>query len=577
MIHLRLLHVRIEPVEPSDRSVMGACHIFQIAHRSNDKQKSTSATMVSKYNRRRNGNNKRSKWPYIIAGIVILVAILWKDAAETSVNEQCTLILAESAIPNAGFGIFTLTPIVDGQSVNHGELVIQVPDLLAEYKREWNLLLDRYMWDSKNGGGGSESARGTTSVHSIMAGIGMLSNGHPQWVNVGSVFPDVDNGGISRHSSPGAGGSTHYHNVKWIATRLVNAGEEILLHYGSNYDSKITYGQHDVPRKPVEHLRETGMCLDNIRPGDSPILHAGRGAFANRPIANGTLIAPAPLAVFVNKDALRTSRIVTDPLTHEKRKVRGQQLMLNYCFGHPNSSMLFYPYSSIVNFINHDSIQPNARLKWSESPLHSGREWLNWTLEEVKQISLNRTGLLLEIVATRDIQQGEEILLDYGSEWETAWNEHVANWKPAAAEDDYTYASNVDLDSLLNSNLDSLSSLPSNLQVMCRYHYSERAHEAGGDGSFSVRWKESVSAIKTLRPCRIIRKDASGGFTAEMFNLGNDDAIPEQFMPHVVTDIPRSVIEVRDKPYHSDQHLEFAFRHEIGIPDEIFPKQWMDL
>lgn len=251
--------------------------------------------------------------------------------------------------------------------------------------------------------------------------------------------------------------------------------------------------------------------------------------------------------------------------------------MLNYCFGHPNSSMLFYPYSSIVNFINHDSIQPNARLKWSESPLHSGREWLNWTLEELKQISLNRTGLLLEIVATRDIQQGEEILLDYGSEWETAWNEHVANWKPAAAEDDYTYASNVDLDSLLNSNLDSLSSLPSNLQVMCRYHYSERAHEAGGDGSFSVRWKESVSAIKTLRPCRIIRKDASGGFTAEMFNLGNDDAIPEQFMPHVVTDIPRSVIEVRDKPYHSDQHLEFAFRHEIGIPDEIFPKQWMDL
>jgi hypothetical protein len=28
--------------------------------------------------------------------------------------------------------------------------------------------------------------------------------------------------------------------------------------------------------------------------------------------------------------------------------------------------------------------------------------------------------------------------------------------------------------------------------------------------------------------------------------------------------------------YTTDQHLENAFRHEIGIPDAIFPDQWKD-
>ena len=36
--------------------------------------------------------------------------------------------------------------------------------------------------------------------------------------------------------------------------------------------------------------------------------------------------------------------------------------------------------------------------------------------------------LLLDVVATKDIQPGEEVFLDYGDEWEEAWNNHVKNW-----------------------------------------------------------------------------------------------------------------------------------------------------
>ena len=44
-----------------------------------------------------------------------------------------------------------------------------------------------------------------------------------------------------------------------------------------------------------------------------------------------------------------------------------------------------------------------------------------------------------------------------------------------------------------------------------------------------------------------------------------------------VDDVPREAIYFVNKPYTSDQHIESAFRHMIHIPDDMFPKNWMDL
>jgi hypothetical protein len=38
--------------------------------------------------------------------------------------------------------------------------------------------------------------------------------------------------------------------------------------------------------------------------------------------------------------------------------------------------------------------------------------------------------------------------------------------------------------------------------------------------------------------------------------------------------VPRSALSFFDKPGRTDMHLPNAFRHAIGIPDDIFPKQW---
>jgi hypothetical protein len=38
--------------------------------------------------------------------------------------------------------------------------------------------------------------------------------------------------------------------------------------------------------------------------------------------------------------------------------------------------------------------------------------------------------------------------------------------------------------------------------------------------------------------------------------------------------VPRSALRFVDRPYATDLHLAAAFRHPIGIPDEIFPSMW---
>ena len=44
-----------------------------------------------------------------------------------------------------------------------------------------------------------------------------------------------------------------------------------------------------------------------------------------------------------------------------------------------------------------------------------------------------------------------------------------------------------------------------------------------------------------------------------------------------IEDMPRSAITFADMDYSKDQYLRGTFRHEIRVPDGIFPKEWMDL
>lgn len=546
--------------------------------------------------RQKSNNSKSLVWPTVLAAVAILVGIAWNDQAKekrtqrkipSSVNERiqasepikkdddtyyCEVVMAESAFPHKdrGWGMFTLVPVDPGDPVFYGELAIQLTDLmLPKYRDDIRIIFNDYVWSEFVGGGVSEGS----SVYSALPGIGSLANGHADLTNVSPYVPDVNNAELTRDASPGAGAITHYHNQFWRArSRPLSAGDEIVVDYGSQWTGRVSYDQHGPPRRSVNELRETGICLANIRPQQSTNVEAGRGAFAVRFLKEGTVIAPAPLITINSREALAVLRNGTD------MDINGQQLLLNYCFGHKNSSLLFFPYSPMVNLINHDSVKTNAKLQWSESPLHFGREWLEWPLDKVK--ALDHTGLLLEFVATRDIQEGEEIFIDYGRDWENAWKKHKAEWKPVERADKYKYPYELEEQKgILITEADSNESYPSNVETACFYHYGENKDVSG-----TVKWAltRNSALMSCERPCRLLRKDVDSGgtvlYTAEILNRNpvEEDNVPDG-QTHIVTHIPRTAIVVTNKKYSSDQHLPNAFRHEIGLSDEIFPQQWIDL
>lgn len=98
--------------------------------------------------------------------------------------------------------------------------------------------------------------------------------------------------------------------------------------------------------RSVDWLKENGKCADNISPKQSTIEGAGRGAFATRDLPKGTIITGSPLHhIPIKDDFIHLFRTVPNdnPDEEPRSEVSGQQIQLNYCFGHAESTLLLCP------------------------------------------------------------------------------------------------------------------------------------------------------------------------------------------------------------------------------------------
>ncbi|MGK3740744.1 MAG: hypothetical protein ACI90V_007594 [Bacillariaceae sp.] len=169
--------------------------------------------------------------------------------------------------------------------------------------------------------------------------------------------------------------------------------------------------------RSIEWLEANGLCMDNIKPGPSTIPYAGRGAFATRDIKEGNLVVPVPLVHISDETILDMHQVESidyknnpdeEPesmFVRESDERIGIQLLMNYCFGHPESSMIFFPVGAVASYINHGSSKEkvNAKMVWSDHP-NNHKDWLYEELQPFNAMG----GLVLEIVATKDIKEGEE-------------------------------------------------------------------------------------------------------------------------------------------------------------------------
>jgi hypothetical protein len=463
------------------------------------------------------------------------------------------------------WGVFSLQERPKGVPVwNYGDLVIQVPDASEELPRH----IHDVAWDGQETGGNNE---GFETVHSLVPGLGMMSR-PSSTSNLLPFVPRIEEGGLTRFDFSGAGAITHYHNFTWFLRKSVPVGGEVSMESSLKLSSRVGVTMETSNTASQENLHEQGYCMDNLRPGKSRLKEAGRGAFATTALPAGSIVAPVPVLP-VTSSSLQT--------VYKNNDLAQQQLLRNYCLGNDNSTTLLYPYGPIVNLINHFPVS-NVQLRWSRA----SEQYLT------KPFSFEKPPhLMMELVATKDIGEGEEVYLDYGRTWEEAWFQHKQGWK--ASDHHYTPSYVIDdaIKMMRTQQEQKGHEYPSNVFTSCFYRFSDRdesekaeARSISADKLTSFKWKltKGLYDLKNLRPCHVLRriedKKGRSAYAVQMLNrpgLSEDEIIPKNTL-HIVTHVPRAAIRFSDKAGTTDQHLVTAFRHEIGLSDEVFPTAWMD-
>eukprot|EP00980_Cylindrotheca_fusiformis_P008203 scaffold1736_cov127-Cylindrotheca_fusiformis.AAC.17 len=320
-----------------------------------------------------------------------------------------------------------------------------------------------------------------------------------------------------------------------------------------------------------EWLEKNAVCADNFYFGTSTIPKAGHGVFSKRFLPAGSVVLPVPLIHIPDRSILDMYE-PTRSRDSESKQIPGKQLLLNYCLGHANSTMLLSPYGPVFNVINHNQTMANVRLQWA-LPERSNHfpEYLE--KDPSYFVNLKSAKLAMEVITLRDIQPGEEIFLDYGDEWEAAWQRHISNWKPEAGSEDYISAAEMNKrkDRLKTEFEQTYYPYPPNLALVFREGFKQTARYKTFEekGTRKLRIKERESDFT----CEILRYEKRYGRTVYYSAVLADrnGSVNNTFL---VENLPRDAFEFQDRPHTTDAFLRNAFRHDIRIPDDLFPEAW---
>jgi len=366
--------------------------------------------------------------------------------------------------------------------------------------------------------------------------------------------------------------------------------EAIIQDTLDNYPNVIA--KKSIINRNVKWIQDNGLCLDNILPGKSTLPQVGQGAFASRILAEGSMISPVLLLQIPNSDSLLMYDVMRDKESNELEigdEPIGKQLITNYCFGHKDSKLLLCPQSNAI-LINHCSSRknggnycgakgPNAKIRWASGWDPDTSTWLNMSLKEIERATVkNQRGLSFEVIATRDIKEGEEIFIDYGPNWEDAWESHKNVWTSpteGSGFENYTPLANViGISSLRTIDEQEENPYPDNIVNACYwyeynsewYNPDERGYYNGDD--YIPDYPANMQTNNDIQRCDLLKKISDTHYEVRIYH-GMDESNEV-----LLTMYPKESITFRMKRYTSDQYLPGAFRHFIEIEDGIFPEQW---
>jgi hypothetical protein len=160
----------------------------------------------------------------------------------------------------------------------------------------------------------------------------------------------------------------------------------------------------ELPEYQQHYPRSNTFCVDPIKPALSSIPNAGMGAYSKLNVPKGRTV------IFASFLHMSRSEL------HNKTS-NEFELILNYAFGHPQTSLLFLPFARGVNYINHASegYEANVKIAWwiraGSPPIESRFD------QDPSHVLFSNSESHQHFVryeALRDIAVGEELLLDYG-------------------------------------------------------------------------------------------------------------------------------------------------------------------
>ena len=525
----------------------------------------------------------------------------------SSKSSMCKLVVAPSTIPNAGLGIFTTVPLAENELIGYGDLVVPIPRIPSNLPDP----LEDYSWNGRIYSG---------ELNGYSPGLQSLMNSHLALLNVHqvrpatNVFPDESSStpyhylqNIAEHDIPAGGELFTFYGDHWFQGRerfqdlplpddFIVAGEIAKGFHNlttgiSNYSYKEelwtlikSFPYHSkvmeilppladvslVAEKGVRHLyqpnatrplselsSEQSRCLDLIRPGPSKVHNLG--AFATRKIPKGSVVTGSPL-LHTTKERWNIHGQVWDAFTKSyKTSTTGKvdlALLANYCFSGIDSSLLLCPYSVGVGYINH-SRKPNIKVQWAPSgQISHNVTWMSLTPKDLAKT--NKVGLALDYVALRDIEEDEELLLDYGDAWDEAYADFAVDQPKPKASPDFWNSQKV----LLTEAEQAAQPYPENLEFGCHPDVMTNVLKF----EQTDLWEKNSNS--QVLDCQILERQPQNqhGYITYAIRVFYENTWRGR------AGIPREYIRFFEREGFKNR----PFRFPMQLPNEMVPPSWRD-
>jgi len=503
----------------------------------------------------------------------------------------CGLWLGPSSIKvqerqGFGLGMFTGKLIAKGDDMP-AELLVPIYD----WDDEDHPPLREYIWDSIDNGVGDMVLESMENMNMFIPGLASIApctaTNYNLKLNNSVAYNDW---GVHRFNptTPTAGAFSYRTSSMFSAVRDILPGEELVVQCNDH-----EFDGDTIPSPAFDAHHHPPICLDDTLEEQPSTIH-GRGLFTKRNIPQSdTILLSTPMT----------------PIHRNELKMENEQmqLLLNYCYGHPESVLLWLPHGPLINSLNHSpSRTPNARIQW--------RSILKTTDELSQRVKFHHPelfqalpenvatahgkGLVMELVSTQAIARGEEVVIDYGDAWVTSWENHRAQWsrkRETVHNSAYISANGYNQlskdDKIRTVTEQHHKPYPPNLHTACYFEADWASDENFQEDVMTYEsWNNQNDHFTCLLPCLVIEAghidgDTSGNtlYTAKLVdNYGENVAIDWEChiydkFEYFYTDIPREGIIFVENPEKSDVWLPDAFRHMIGVPDSRDDKMYPDI